>query len=554
MRVRVSILSGLVMVLAWIIPNHYYPWTSFYHDFLAFSALWLLLLCFCRERFAVSPSVIFVVLLSLVPLLQVLGGVIVFSGDGLIASLYLLGFAVALLVGRQLTQWSGYSSFEYVGWVLLAGAFFSGWIAISQFLEVGRSIWLVDLKPGGRPFANLSQPNNLATLLMLGLAALLYLHEKRRLGAVASSALALCLLSGLALTQSRTPWVGCVCLLIWRSINYKHAGLSIRNYVLFGWVVCYVGILFSLPYLAGYLQLTELDIARRASESVRLDMWGQMVVAIVDGPLWGYGWNQVSFAQLAVTLAKPVQAATEHGHNIILDLLIWNGPIIGGLVVFACVIWVGRLAFSVRTAEETFALLAVGLILLHGLLEFPLEYAYFLIPLGILIGLLEGQQKVGSVIFLPKGGGVPLLLVGGAVLGAIWYEYRIVEDNHRLMRFHAVGIGREIKGKPAPDVVVLTQLWSFTRFAGTPAREGMTKEEIGWMRNVAYRYPYPPSLFRYTLALALNGYNADAVQEMKRLRALHGESIFSEARQGVIGMAVTHPQLRLFSVEIQQWQ
>lgn len=62
-------------------------------------------------------------------------------------------------------------------------------------------------------------------------------------------------------------------------------------------------------------------------------MWHQMLLAIKEQPLLGYGWNQVGVAQLSVYLDYPTTEWTEHSHNILLDLLIWNGIPLGILII-----------------------------------------------------------------------------------------------------------------------------------------------------------------------------------------------------------------------------
>src|SRR5690606_5411810 len=103
----------------------------------------------------------------------------------------------------------------------------------------------------------------------------------------------------------------------------------------------------------------------------------------------------------------------------------------------------------------------------------------------------------------------------------------------------------DLKAKQAaPDVLLLTQLREFLRFARTPAAEGMGDEQLDWMRKVAHRYPYPPSLFRYSLALALNGRAQQASDQLVVLRALHGDRHYDEAVLSLGDMQEQYPQLR----------
>ena len=97
------------------------------------------------------------------------------------------------------------------------------------------------------------------------------------------------------------------------------------------------------------------------------------------------------------------------------------------------------------------------------------------------------------------------------------------------MRFETSGIGEETASLDSGGVLILDQLQQYIRYAKTPARAGMSNEELEWMGAVTHRYAYPPSLFRYSLALALNNLPAEAQRELKVLRQLHGEEMYQEA-------------------------
>ena len=63
------------------------------------------------------------------------------------------------------------------------------------------------------------------------------------------------------------------------------------------------------------------------------------------------------------------------------------------------------------------------------------------------------------------------------------------------------------------------------------------------MRKVASRYAYPPSLFRYALALGLN-YRAEESQRILAvLQNLNSEGIYAEAVENWKILAERYPQL-----------
>jgi hypothetical protein len=89
----------------------------------------------------------------------------------------------------------------------------------------------------------------------------------------------------------------------------------------------------------------------------------------------------------------------------------------------------------------------------------------------------------------------------------------------------------------------MTQAREFLRFARTEARPDMSDAELEWMRQVSSRYAYPPAMFRYALALGLNGRYQDAEQTLSSLRQLHPEKFFIEAAQSWVVLSKRYPQL-----------
>jgi hypothetical protein len=541
--------SVFSFVCAYLLPNHYFPWVSAYQDFLAFLAAFLLLaFVFLNNKHVVVPPIFFVfIFIASIPLWQFEFGVVYFFGDAWVATLYMLCFSFMVLLGYGFGLDPGLSRrfISALFAALILAAVFSVWIALRQWLMLPGNVWVVDMRVAGRPFANLAQPNNLATLLCMSVAAVWYFFERRLIGFFSSSVLAAFLIFGVVLTQSRTPWVASFVLAMFVvfggfSRNLR-ARLSKGSFLL--WLGFYAGSVLVLPFVADIFLISTESPFDRALALQRWPLWVQLWAAVWDGPLWGYGWGQVSVAQVSISPVYPVRLMVEHSHNILLDLLIWNGPLLGGAIICVLAAWLARLGWRARSVESMFCLIAVGFVLVHGVLELPLEYGFFLFPVGLLLGVVAGGQRSSREYVFSRWflGGV--LVAGLGMFAWVWIEYRIIEEDHRLMRFETARIGEEGAEQAANDVVLLTQLREFIRFARTPAAERMSDEQLEWMRTVAHRYPYPPSLFRYSLALALNGKIVLASEQLIVLRALHGETHFEESLQALERTATKYPQL-----------
>ena len=538
------VIPFFLLLISWLLPNHVPPFNTAYQDFLAFSAI-LLLLIFFPVSIRLDWRILVVIFFAVLPVFQWCVGTIFFWGDAFLTSAYLLFFGLSLSFSSGLSDKEGLRK-EFIARLfifLVLAAVLSVWIAARQWLLLSGSLWIADMPPGGRPFANIGQPNNLATLLGMGLFGVLYLYEKHKFSHLVFWALVIVLLFGIALTQSRTPWVVFPAMLLYWLFKWRQDFRLTR--LGFAGVVClYASMVMLLPTLSSALLLSTANPYERMQSLERLDLWWQLAHAVLNGSLWGYGWSQVSVAQVYISQSYPVSLMTEHGHNILLDILLWNGPLVGGVVILFLGVWLVRILWFSRSPESLCSVMAAGVVILHGMLEYPLEYAFLLLPVGLLLGVAISEDSATKLVRIPPFLQYGIVCVLAALLFWAWVEYRVVEEEHRLMRFETAKIGALQSSQIAPPTQLFTQLREFIRFVRTPAVQGMNEEDLDWMRKVAHRYPYPPSLFRYSLALGLNGYSQEARAQLSILRALHGEENYLEALQSIKEMGKLYPQLQ----------
>ena len=181
---RIAIVAAASLVLlSWSAPNHYRPWTSFHAELAMALALivagsWALWHYRAEPR-QVPHLALAALAAALIPLAQLQTGVVFFAGDFWIVALYLLGFALAQIIGFRIAAADGIDRvFAFFSWVVLTGSLLSVYIALYQWQQLDY-LWIFaePMPPHGRPGANLAQPNLLATLLVFGLTAV-----ARRLG------------------------------------------------------------------------------------------------------------------------------------------------------------------------------------------------------------------------------------------------------------------------------------------------------------------------------------------------------------------------------------
>lgn len=541
---------ALLGIASWLISDHYPPWTSFYNDFAAFLGLWILLV-HCTTTIAVPielpRGMLGLVAITTVPLMQAALGHIYFAGDGLIAAAYLCGFTLACSLGFILARQGGSSRLSLaLAWTLLLATLLSACITIYQWLGLDHlGLWFSALPSNIRSSAHLDQPNQLATLLCMGIASIIYLHGKGRIGRLSASLFALLLIFGVQLTQSRTPWLGAIFLAAWWLLKRKSLLAST------GWGIG-VGLAFYGGLIFFWPGITETPLTPVAGQrpdlltpGTHFLIWREMLTAITQQPWWGYGWNQVSVAHVLNARAHALPEMVSHSHNLLLDLLIWNGLPIGLLIITGLMWWLLPRIWHCRTLEGWFALLVIGFVGIHSLLEYPHEYAYFLLPVGLLIGMIEADQPKTKLLRVPRFGLWIASIATVCFMVLLWYEYRLVEADHQLMRFESRRIGQLRAEQSAPNLFLLTQLREDLRMGRSLAQENMAPEKLEWMRKVTYRYPYYSNLFRYALSLALNNRHEEASREFRRLYDLYGTVPYQDAKNTVNQLATTqYPTLQ----------
>ena len=555
----ISIFAAIFLLISWLVPHHYYPWLTGVSEFSAFTAALILSLLLFKKNIVLPRAAVLFALTALIPMIQWLSDIIFFSGDAIIVSAYLLGFATVMMIGYNLTLDATIREKSYQGLaaVFIVGAVLSTWIAFRQWLGLTSGFSFFEAAGASvRPYANFGQPNNLATLLCIGLASTLYLFEQRRLGVTAGSVLAGFLLFGVVLTQSRTAWVGALFFLGWWTWKSRFFNARLSWLGAAGWITIYVVLIVGLPLLTttathGH-SVINLAARAQALDNGRGPLWQQFILAVLHGPLWGYGWNQVSVAQLNISNLFPLGMRTNSSHNILLDLLIWNGPILGSLIILSMAVWLCRLAYSARTLGSVYALLAVGFALIHGMLEFPLTYAYFLLPVGLLIGMIYGELSASpnyaeNVYLakhlsrlprfsweLPRTAFASFLVICTLLMGWIGFEYHSLNREYRTFKPNTLTPSTDPISVESPSrIILLTQLRDYLHLQSISPTPNMTQEQLDWTREVAYRFPQVANLSRYATALALNNQPIQAGQELGKLRILYGNNVFTEAAKAL---------------------
>ena len=537
---------SLTLCLAFLLPNHYSPWLSFHQEALAaiaFFPLMLLAVIKCRGNIWIEVAIFF---LALIPLAQSAAGLIYFSGDAWMAFAYITGAALAVHSGKFVTQETTAKSINIVPVLSLfwAAFIFAGLISVAiaahQWLGLNRlALFVLEIASQGRPYANLAQPNQLATLLLLGITGCIFLWEHKKIKSFTTFVAIILMTTGLVMTQSRSVLLAILWIVPLFFLLRNKSKLRISFKALISIIIYYIILSISWTSLNEFLLLdqgSDSSIKRMRESGVRSVYWHSMLDAITRKPWSGYGWGQVGIAQTDTALNyPPTHSFFDSAHNIVLDLMLWNGVPIATLFILLSFFWAINHLRKCDNSTSWTSLLGVGIIVSHSMLEYPLNYTFFLFPIGFLVGVLSSEKK-STIDFTTKSSlkiqkiSIRIFTCTALTVSILSIiDYIKFEESWRALRFQEAGIGNIAPPKMSEEII-LNQLGALIKFARTDATTSMSEDDLLQMRKVSQRYAYSSSMFRYALAQALNGNNQGAHDTLRKLCKMHPKQKCIDAR------------------------
>lgn len=274
----------------------------------------------------------------------------------------------------------------------------------------------------GDAMGNLRQRNQLATLLSMGVLAVLIW---RAVGlSMAHSLWMLALLAmGLAATASRTGLLQLVFIAVWMLLHRAApkgrealvlTALTLGVYALASWL---------LPQLLQHLSglTTDNAMARMGALSgcgSRQALWANVLHLVAQHPLGGWGWDQLRYAHYITEF--PSQRFCDmlgNAHNLPLHMaFVWGVPA-AVLATLGVLVWVVRAKpWHHQGAGLQLAWGVLGVVGLHSLLEYPLWYGPFQLAVLLCLWLMRGRLwQVVQVQARARGLALFLLCVVGLV-------------------------------------------------------------------------------------------------------------------------------------------
>src|SRR5690606_34447796 len=423
MKSTLALIAALLISVAWLMPVHYRPWVTYTGELYAFFALFAIAAICLKEKVRIPAVGLPLLLLAGVPLIHLLVGQVFFFSTALLGFIFVFSFWLVSVLGFNLSigNYSREETFTNLSYVFLASGTITGLIALCQWSNLDSVLLgLVNISGTQRPYANFAQPNNMATFLVMALMSCLYLYEKKKIQTKWLFVSAAVSSMGVALSQSRTAWVAAIAIMLYLAF-YQYKGIiRLKWYYSTAWFIFFVACIGVFPLLSQLsAQAMDADVvqsrdvvSRATGDMSRIAIWQQMLTAIQAQPWFGYGWYQTSaaFVSISDTVQGPVWIRS--AHNFILDFLLWNGLIVG-LPFLAYFGYLGyQLQRWVNTPESVVGILMIGAFVTHAMFEFPQHYAYFLLPIGFILGTVLAQNPKIKIIVMPSSGMKFIFTVG----------------------------------------------------------------------------------------------------------------------------------------------
>ncbi|MGQ0473715.1 Wzy polymerase domain-containing protein [Acinetobacter variabilis] len=528
MKFTLALIAAILISLAWLMPVHYRPWVTYTGELYTFFALFAIAAIFLKEKIKLPVVGLPLLLLACVPLIQLLVGQVFFFSTAMMAAIYVFSFWLASVLGYNFStgQFNREETFTNLSYAFLASGTITGLIALCQWTNLDASLpGMVNISGNQRPYANFAQPNNMATFLVMALMSCLYLYEKKKIQTKWLFSCAAIIVVGVALSQSRTAWVAAIAIIFYLAF-YQYKGIiRLKWYCSTAWFIFFISCIVAFPLLSqlatqvmdGQVVQSRDVVSRATGDMSRLAIWQQMLAAIQAEPWFGYGWYQtsVAFVSISDTVQGPVWIRS--AHNFILDFLLWNGLVIG----LPFLAYFGYLGYQmqrwVKTPEFVIGILMIGAFLTHAMFEFPQHYAYFLLPVGFIIGTVLAQNPNIKTVTLPAIAMKLIFGLGLLLLIVIYRDYDVAVPK----------LGQSIRYEQQPEKITNQQpIYLLTEFNHridwirlNPYSKA-SSEQIQAGEQMVLSYPTKYNLIKYAKLLAFNGYEDEARHQLQRLKVI----------------------------------
>ncbi|MBC5763640.1 PglL family O-oligosaccharyltransferase [Ramlibacter albus] len=312
-------------------------------------------------------------------------------------------------------------------------ALVSAVIGLAQWFGVAPDVAGISTAQVGEAYGNLRQRNQFATLMSLGLAALVWAPSMPKAPTYAAAAL---LAVASVASSSRTGLLQVAAITVLAAAWPGARGERLRTCAVA--IAAYIAAVLLLPW--ALMEWRGVDAAtavgRAFSElgcSSRKVLWGNVAYLIAQRPWTGWGIGELDYAHYATLYpGERFCDILDNAHNLPLHIAVELGVPAALLVtaVLLAAVWRGRPWHEADTHRQL-AWTALLLIALHSMLEYPLWYGPFQLAALYSVLLLLPQRRPGYSLRIGAAAGA-FVGLGLAAIAYAAFEYAKVSQAYRL--------------------------------------------------------------------------------------------------------------------------
>jgi O-antigen ligase len=445
------------------------------------------------------------------------------------------------------------SIIRFFGISLILAATVSAGIGLIQFMGYASmwSPWIADTV-NQEAYGNLRQRNQQATLMALGLLALLCTFQTRldansmdrqsqRPQLVWSMPAAMCVIAWLALgsamTSSRTgalAWILIIALIfLWR----RQLSASVKKLALWA-VVIYAALVVAMPGLAPLLGNNSMGLLGRMSDPnsfARIPLWQNVLELIAMKPWLGWGWGKLSYVHYTTTFESiRFGEMLDNAHNLPLHLAVELGVPVA-LIFCAFIGWLIMRGKPWQASSPVLMLAwgSLALIGFHSLLEYPLWYGPFMLASLFSLVVVFRSLKLSET---RQWGWVGLRQISAALV-FICTIY-VAWDYHRVSQLYIHPDKRSNFYKVDPwsaaqkSKIFATHV-QFAQFSVTPLERGNALQMARVAQQMVQWSPEPFVIEKLIQSAAMAGADDVAIFHLARYKAAYPNAYKAWADQQV---------------------
>ena len=529
-KTRWVIIFSFLYSWCWILPLHNPPWMSFYSDAWAAGIALIgggfILVNNKNNIYKTNftlPAIIILIISG-----QYFLNLITSAGIAWINLIYIGGFFLTILIGRAWGNRKSLSGGNFLFFSVFFGGIFSLLIQLHQLFSLEIFGDFIIRQNGNRFAANIGQPNQLGTLFLLSCLGCAWLYIKKYINRWVLLCSCILFLLGAALTQSRTVWVNVFFLLSIFLFKNKITEIKKLIPIILLLIFIYFSFVFLIPAAISTIKsdvIGEIEI-RPFKDSARITIWKVYLEALMEKPFFGYGWGQVSHVQL---FGRNHYEEANSGvlflqiHNLIFDILLWNGLLIGIPIIIFFSFWLFIVFNKLKSIDDLLIFCFLSVLIIHSFFEFPLHYAYFIILFGLAVGIIDAKITFFKTIQLNK----TTIYIYYALILCLFFkilkEYNHLENEFYKLRLSFNGI-KNVENFNSGDVILLAHLRDYIYFARIDPKNNHSMDNIEFGERVISSYPTTLGIYKLILMYFYAGNFQKANEWYSTLKKISNEN------------------------------